>query len=76
MEYLEMFVIFSSSIFAIIICIGMGAFIVSSVVDTYKIVKNPEVSIKDKMSEVISIALMLLYIATCICALILIVNRF
>ena len=73
MEYLEMFVIVSCSLFAILFCFLMIDSVIS---DAIKRVRDPEASTKDKISEVVAAFFMVLFFVTIICALILIVNHF
>lgn len=76
MEYLEMFVIVSCSLFAILFCFLIGSLIGSVISDAIKQLRNPEASTKDKISEAVAAFFMVLFFATVICALILIVNKF
>ena len=76
MEYLEMIVIVSCSLFAILFCFIIGSLIASVITDAIKQLKNPEVSTKDKISEVVAAFFMVLFFVTIICSLILIVNHF
>lgn len=73
MEYLEMFVIVSCSLFAILFCFLMIDSVIS---DAIKRVRDPEASTKDKISEAVAAFFMVLFFVTIICALILIVNHF
>ena len=73
MEYLEMFVIVSCSLFAILFCFLMIDSVIS---DAIKRVRDPEASTKDKISEAVAAFFMVLFFAMVIYALILIVNKF
>lgn len=73
MEYLEMFVIVSCSLFAILFCFLMIDSVIS---DAIKRVRDPEASTKDKISEAVAAFFMVLFFVMVIYALILIVNHF